>query len=208
MSCSQPLFPVDRAVRRNKGVGYTRPARLLFHAERYHFQYKLKAIMFCWTEEQTEEWSGHDRLHLVLHSFLLFWVLCFSDFSIGCKNCQGMTMKKTTVQLQLGGKPCILLQSTCTTIYQVITRVKQLIWSHKQAACPNKNFKEIIFVVEVKSMKTVKFFGLENFLLYGIWWALLTYATSECTPVCIYSCILGMRYAWLVYPHVFHWSEV
>ena len=61
-----------------------------------------------------------------------------------------MTMKKTTVQLQLGGERCILLQSTCTTTYQVTTRVKQSIWSHKQATCPSKNVEEIIFVVEVK----------------------------------------------------------
>ena len=77
-------------------------------------------------------------------------------------------MTKTTVQLQFGGEPCILLQSTSRTTYQVTTRVKQSIWSHKQAACSGKNFEEIIFVVEVKSTKTAKFIVLEKFPLYGI----------------------------------------
>ena len=117
---------------------------------------KLKAITPCGTEERAEEWSGHNRLQLVLHGFLLFWVHYFSDFSIGCNNGKMMTMTKTMVQLQFGGEPCILLQSTCTTTYQVTTHVKQSIWLRKQAACPGKNFEEIIFVVEVKSMKTVK----------------------------------------------------
>ena len=79
-----------------------------------------------------------------------------------------MTMKKTTVQLQFGSKPCILLQSTCTTTYQVTTRVKQLIWSHKQAICLSKNVEEIVFVVEVKFKKAAKFIVLENFPPYGI----------------------------------------
>ena len=76
-------------------------------------------------------------------------------------------MTKTMVQLQFGSEPCISQQSTCTTTYQVTTCVKQSIWSHKQATCSGKNFEEIIFVVEVKSTKTVKFIVLENFLLYG-----------------------------------------
>ena len=54
-----------------------------------------------------------------------------------------MTMKKTTVQLQLGCEPCILLQSTCTTTYQVTTHVKQSICLHKQAACPSNENSEI-----------------------------------------------------------------
>ena len=98
------------------------------------------------------EWSG---LQSVLHGFLLFWVHYFSDFSIGCNNGKMMTMKKTTVQLQLSTEPCILLQSSY--LYNNIssyTCVKQSIWSHKQATCPSKNFDEIIFVVEVKSTKT------------------------------------------------------
>ena len=76
-------------------------------------------------------------------------------------------MKKITVQLQFGSKLYILLQSTCTTTYQATTRVKQRILSHKQATCPGKNFEEIIFMVEVKSTKTMKFIVLENFPLYG-----------------------------------------
>ena len=36
-----------------------------------------------------------------------------------------MTMTKTTVQL--GDKACILVQSTCTAMYQVTTHVKQSI---------------------------------------------------------------------------------
>ena len=79
-----------------------------------------------------------------------------------------MTMTKTAVQLQFGSEPCILLQNICTTTYQVTTRVKQSILLHKQATCSGKNFKEIIFVVKAKSMKTVKFVVLENFLLYGM----------------------------------------
>ena len=63
-----------------------------------------------------------------------------------------MTMTKTTVQL--GGKACILLQSTCTAIYRV--------WNSRFDRINNtlvleKNFEKIIFVVEVKSMKTTKF---------------------------------------------------
>ena len=116
----------------------------------------------------TKEWSGQARLKLVLHGFLLFWIHYFSDFSVGCNNGKMMTITKTTVQLQLGGKPCILLQSTCTTTYQVTTSVKRSIWLHKQTTCSGKNFEEIIFVVEVKSTKTVKFIVLENFPLYGI----------------------------------------
>ena len=93
--------------------------------------------------------------------------IAISDFSIGYNNGKMMTMTKTTVQLQFGGEPCILLQSTCTTTYQVTTCVKLSIWSDKQAACSGKNFEEIIFVVEVISMKTVKFIFLKNFPLYG-----------------------------------------
>ena len=103
-----------------------RRARPLFGAGHYHFQYKLKAIMPC----TTEEWSGHHaRLQSVLYGFLPFWVHYFSDFSI-----QAATMAKwwqwqrqrSTGQLQLGGEPCILLQCTCTTTYQVTTCVKHL----------------------------------------------------------------------------------
>ena len=96
--------------------------------------YKLKVIMPC----ATEEWSGRAicRLQPVLYGFLLFWdyTLVISPLA-QCNNYNGkmMTMIKTAVQLQFGGKPCILLQSTCTTTYQVTTRVKQSIWSHKQA---------------------------------------------------------------------------
>ena len=85
------------------------------------------------------------------------------------------------VQLQFGGKPCILLQNTCTTTYQVATCVKQSIRSHKQAACSGKNFKEIIFVVEVNSTKTAKFIVLENFPLYGILKKLWCLINSEHT---------------------------
>ena len=99
------------------------------------------------------EWSGQARLQPVLHGFLLFWDHYFSDFSIGCNNGKMMTMTKITVQLQFGGEPCILLQITCTTTYQVITRVKQSIWSHKQATCSGKNFEEIIFVVDINPRK-------------------------------------------------------
>ena len=148
----------------DKEAGYARPDRTLFRAGHYRLQYKLKAI----TPGATKEWSGHVRLLPVLHDFLLFWDHYFSDFSIGCNNGKIMTKTKTMVQLQFGGEPCILLQSTCTTTYQVTTRhVKQLIWSHKQAACSSKNFEEIIFVVEVKCTKTAKFIVLENFPLYG-----------------------------------------
>ena len=42
--------------------------------------------------------------------------------------------------------------------------MKQSIWSHKQASCSGKNFKE---VVDVKSTKTAKFIVLENLRLYG-----------------------------------------
>ena len=49
-----------------------------------------------------------------------------------------------------------------------LTHVKQSILSHKQAACSSKNFKEIIFMVEAKSMKTANFIVLENFPLYSI----------------------------------------
>ena len=146
-----------------KEAGYARSARPLFRAGRYRFQYKLKVIMPC----VTEQWSGHARLQSVLHGFLLFWDHYFSDFSIGCNNGKMMAMTKTTVQLQFGGVPCVLLQSTCTTTYQVTTCVKQLIWSHRQAACSGENFEEIIFVVEVKSTKTAKLIVLENFLLYS-----------------------------------------
>ena len=55
VSCSQPLFSVDHAVHRNKGAGYVRPARPLFHEERYRFQYKLKAITPFGTEEPAKE---------------------------------------------------------------------------------------------------------------------------------------------------------
>ena len=81
-----------------------------------------------------------------------------------------MTMKKTTVQLQLGGGPCILLQSRLLVQQDIklrTTHVKQSICSHKQAACPGNNFEETIFVVEVKSTKTAKFIVLKNFPLYG-----------------------------------------
>ena len=102
----------------------------------------------------------------VLHGFLHFWGHYFSNFSIGCNNGKMMTMTETMVQLQLGGKPSILLQSTCTTTYQFTTCVKQSIWLHKQATCSGKNFEEIIFVVQIKSTKTAKFIVLENFPLY------------------------------------------
>ena len=46
----------------------------------------------------------------VLHGFLFFWDHNFSDFSIGCNIGKMMTMP--TVQVQFGGKPCILLQSS------------------------------------------------------------------------------------------------
>ena len=83
-------------------------------------------------------------------------------FSIGCNNGKMMTMTKTMVQLQFGGEPCILLQSTCTTTYQVTTCLKQSIWSHKPAASSGKAFEEIIFVFEVKFMRTAKFIVLET----------------------------------------------
>ena len=68
---------------------------------------------------------------------LLSPLLC-SDFSI-----QAATVVKwwqwqrqwSTGKLQLGDEPYILLQCTCTTIYQVTTRVKhliELIWLDKQ----------------------------------------------------------------------------
>ena len=133
---NQLLFPVDRAIRRKKGLAM-RDQPDLSSVQNVGIA-KLKAITPCGTEERGEKWSGHDRLQSVLHGFLLFWVYYFSDFSIGCNNSKMMTMKKTTVQLQLGCKPCILLQSTCTTTYQVTTRVKLSIWSHKQAACSGK----------------------------------------------------------------------
>ena len=164
VSCSHSFLPVDHAVRRKKEAGYARPARPLFCARCYHFQYKLKAITPC----ATEEWSGHARLQPVLHGFFLFWDHYFIDFSIGCNIGKMMAMRKTTVQLQFGGKPCILLQSTFTTTYQVTIHVKQSIWSHKQAACSCKNFEETIFMVEVKSMKTVKFTVFENSIWYKI----------------------------------------
>ena len=166
VSHSQPLIPVDCSPQEKRGWlcetnQTSRPLRTLSFS-------KLKVITLCRTEEQAEEWSGHDSLQSVLHSFLLFWVHYFSVFSIGCNNGKMMTMTKTMIQLQLGSKPCILLQSSCTTTYQVTTRVKQSIWSHKQAACPSKNFEEIIFVVEVKSTKKAKkFIVLKNFPLYG-----------------------------------------
>ena len=78
---------------------------------------------------------------------------------------QMTTMTKTMAQLD--SKACILLQSTCTTTYQIITLVKQSIILHKQASCSGKNFEKIIFVVELKSMKTAKFIVLENFPLYS-----------------------------------------
>ena len=59
-----------------------------------------------------------------------FMVSSFSEtitLVISPLNGKMMTMTKTTVQLQFGGEPCILLQSTCTTTYQVTTRVKQSI---------------------------------------------------------------------------------
>ena len=176
VSHSQPtLFPVDRTVRRKKGASQARPTRPLFCAGCYRFQYKLKAILMpC----ATEEWSGHARLQSVLHGFLLFWVHYFSDFSIGCNNGKMMTMAKTMVQLQLGDESCILLESTCTTTW-VTTRVKQSIWSHRLITCPSKNFEEIIFVVEVKSTKAVKFIGLKNFALCGIN-VLLWYNWRQC----------------------------
>ena len=166
VSRSQPFFLwTTRSACRKKEAGYARPARPLFCAGCYRFQYKLKAI----TPWATKKWSGHARLQLVFHGFLLFWDHYFSDFSIGCNNNDKMmTMTKTTIKLQFGGEPCILLQSTYTTTYQVTTHVKQSIWSHKQAACSGKYFEEIIFVVEVKSTKTLKFIVLENFPLYGI----------------------------------------
>ena len=51
LSLTQPaFFPVDHAVRmQEKEAGYVRPDRPLFHAGRYHFQYKLKAITPCVT---------------------------------------------------------------------------------------------------------------------------------------------------------------
>ena len=72
-----------------------RPAIPLFSVGRYRFQYKLKAITPC----ATKEWSGHARLQLVLHGFLLSWDHYFRDFSIGCNNGKMITMTKTTVQL-------------------------------------------------------------------------------------------------------------
>ena len=50
-------------------AGYARPARPLFHAGHYRFQYMLKAIMPC----TTKEWSGHARLQPVLHGLFFFW---------------------------------------------------------------------------------------------------------------------------------------
>ena len=148
-----------------------RPARPLFGAGHYRlcFKYKLKAIMPC----VTEEWSGHARLQPVLHSFLLCWVHYFSDFPFRLQQWQNDDNDKrqqSTGQLQLGGEPCILLQCTCTTTYQVTTHVKHLIesiCSYKQATCSGKNFEKIFFVIEAKSMKAVKFIALENFLLCG-----------------------------------------
>ena len=84
-----------------------------------------------------------------------------------------MTITKTTAQLQFGGEPYILLQSTCTTTYQVTTDTCETVYTgingphYQQATCFGKNFEEIIFMVEVKSTKTVKFIVLENFPLYG-----------------------------------------
>ena len=130
---------------RNKVADYVRPARPLFCTGCYCFQHQLKVITSC----MTKEWSGHARLQSVLHGFLLYWVHYFSDFSIGCNNGKMMTMTKTT--FLLGSEACILLQSTCTTTYQVITHVKQSNLLCKQAACSDKNFQKTIFVLEIKS---------------------------------------------------------
>ena len=115
-----------------------------------------------------EEWSGHARLQLVLHGFLVFWDHYFSDFSIGCNNGKIMTTTKTTVQLQFGGEPCILLQKT-------VQHIKlPHVWNSqydciKQSTCSSKHFEEIMFVVKVKSTKTAKFIVLEKFPLYDIY---------------------------------------
>ena len=162
VSHSQPPLPVDRTLlaclgkwSAGKGAGYARLARPLFHIGHYCFQYKLKMIM-PW-EKSVLAMLGYSSSWFppFLNPLLLHWL----------QHWQMMTMTKTTIQL--GGKVCILLQSTCATTYQVTTCVKQSVWSCKLAACSSKNFEKIIFVVEVKSMKTVKFIVLGTFPLYG-----------------------------------------
>ena len=88
-----------------------------------------------------------------------------------------MTMTKTTVHWEAAvGQQA--LHFTAMHLYNNISsyymhETLELIWSHKQAACSSKNFEEIIFVVEVKSTKTVKFIVHENFPLYGMSLALI-----------------------------------
>ena len=65
------------------------------------------------------------------------------------------------------------------------------------AACPGKNFKEIIFVVEAKSTKTAKFIVLENLPLYSIYVATYCYFIMSAT---ILTCALrSYSYLLVVY---------